>query len=151
MTGPMGEPIGLKSIAEPDIEPPDKPDPLAAKEKRKYQASNKPSPAERHADSVNRHLDDICQDRGRLREENSRLHEEIERVKPENARLREAYGNALFNNVISTIFIAAGGALISGAGFSVHKTQVLWFGIALFTAGVLGLLMNTIRGAFVRG
>ena len=112
---------------------------------------SRPSPSDRHAESVERHINDLCQDRDWLRREHCRLQGELDKLRPEYERIREAYGNAIFNNYVSTACIALGGGLISAGGyFPDKKVEILWFGVAALVLGVLLLLVASIRGGLRR-
>ena len=93
------------------------------------------------------HVDALDDERRRLLDEVDRLRGELDRLLPENARLKEALGNAIANNVVATILIAVGGAAISYAAFlrSAEKA-VASAGAAALLAGVLILVFNTVRG-----
>ena len=63
------------------------------------------------------HVDSLDEEHLRLLELVERFQSMIERLLPENARLNEALGNAVANNVIASAFITVGSGAIGYAAF----------------------------------
>jgi hypothetical protein len=80
-------------------------------------APARPSPTDRLESAKDKHIALLDQERLRLLEKVERLQSLVDQLAPENARLREAHGNAVVNNIVATIFVAVGGGSISFATF----------------------------------
>jgi hypothetical protein len=114
----------------------------------------KPSPTDRLENAKNDHLrsleaqiEFLMEDRQRLLGKVDELRAMVDRLAPENARLREAHANAVVNNILATIFVAVGGGAISFATFVEGSSKaVAWVGAAFLGAGVLILILATLRG-----
>src|SRR5437870_555005 len=73
----------------------------------------RPSPTERLESAKNEYIKALEEDKRRLLEKVDQL----DRLAPENARLKEALGNTMANNILATILVAIGGGGISLAPF----------------------------------
>jgi hypothetical protein len=70
----------------------------------------------------------------------------VDRLAPENARLKEALGNTMANNILATILVAIGGGGISLAPFLEGWSKLVASGgVALLLSGVLILLVSAVR------
>ena len=70
-----------------------------------------------------------------------------DRLGPEDARLEEAPGNAVVNNVLATMLVAIGGGAISFATFAEGASRaVAYIGAAVLASGVLILALAAFRG-----
>ena len=130
----------LSGITGPKVVPQTNPDLLTKQEiKKAKKRSDRPSPGDRHAESVERHIDDICRDRERLLTLNESLSKELDDLRPRYAALQESYRASLASSVFATAMVGLGGSLISGAGYAGDgwKVVVLCFGIATFGWGFL--------------
>ena len=117
------------------------------------QPSN-PSPTDRlenakndHLRSLQAHVEILVEDRQRLLGKVDELQAMVVHLAPENARLNEAHGNAVVNNILATIFVAVGGGSIRFATFVEGASKaVAWVGAALLGAGVVILILAALRG-----
>jgi DNA-binding transcriptional regulator YbjK len=108
---------------------------------------SKPSPTDRIDRLMNVYSKSIEKDNRQLVEKVHELQAMVNRLAPENARLAEAHGNAVFNNITATVFVAIGGGSISFATFVEGASRVVaWAGVALLMAGVVILIFATLRG-----
>ena len=77
-----------------------------------------------------------------------KLQARVDRLAPENARLEEAHGNAVANNILATILVAIGGGAISFATFAEGASKVVaYVGVAVLISGVLVLIFPAFRAA----
>ena len=94
-------------------------------------------------------IDSLELDKQRLQERLDELQIEVNQLAPVNARLKEALDNAQTINLVSTMFIAVGGGIISYATFTGKVgPQVADVGAGLLLAGVVLLLVATVRRWF---
>lgn len=105
------------------------------------------SPTDRVERSKNEYIKSLEEDRRRLIEKVHKLQARLDRLAPANARLEEAYGNAVANNILATILVAIGGGAISFATFVEAASRVLaYVGVAVLISGVLVLIFPALRG-----
>lgn len=129
---PKGKRKGVRSGESPyDVDPP----------------PTKPSPTDRIEKAKDARIEHLDRERQRLLHRNEQLQAIVDRLGPENARLEEALGNAVANNVLATILTVAGGGSISFATFVEGASKVVaWVGLATLVSGVLILLFPAFRG-----
>lgn len=136
----------LSGITGPNVLPQTDPDKLTKQEiKKAKKQSDRPSPGDRHAESVQRHIDDICRDRERLLISNESFCRELDDLRPRYSSIQESYRASLASSVFATAMVGLGGSLISGAGYAGDgwKVVVLCFGIATFGWGFLLQITST--------
>src|SRR5689334_16584398 len=85
----------------------------------------KRSPTGRIENAKNGHIELVDRERTRLLGRNEQLQEMVDRLGPESARLEEALGNAVANNVLGTILVAIGGGAISFATFAEGASKAM--------------------------
>ena len=163
MSEPEDIPIDLSSIVAPVPDASTVPDETTRKEITKASLA-KPTPSQLLERALKSHIQDVCEERRLLQEdivrqrteaakEVSDLRRELDGLRPENSRLNEAFAAALSVNILSTIMVAVGGALISGAGFApsaLSKTATLWLGIGAFASGSILQVTATWRSVAFR-
>jgi hypothetical protein len=136
----------LIGITGPKVIPQTDPDKLTEQEiKKAKKHSDRPSPGDRHAESVQRHIDDISRDRDRLLISNESFCRELDDLRPRYSAIQESYRASLASSVFATAMVGLGGSLISGAGYAGDgwKVVVLCFGIATFGWGFLLQITST--------
>ncbi len=136
----------LSGITGPEVVPETNPDQLTKQELKKVKGrSDRPSPTDRLAASVEWHINDICRDRERLLISNESLRNELDDLRPRYAALQESFRASLASSVFATAMVGLGGSLISGAGYAGDgwKVVVLCFGIATFVWGFLLQIAST--------
>ena len=108
---------------------------------------SRPSPTDRLESARDKHIELLDEERRRLLKKIDDLQAVVDRLGPENARLREAHGYAVGNNILATIFVAIGGGSISFATFveGVSKAVASGGGVLLL-AGVAILVFGAFRG-----
>jgi hypothetical protein len=77
----------------------------------------KSTPTERLESARNEQVGLLDEERRRLLKKVDALQVLVDRLAPENARLKEALGNTMANNILATILVAIGGGGISLAPF----------------------------------
>jgi hypothetical protein len=106
-----------------------------------------PKLTDRIEGAKNEYIKALEKEKRRLLGEVDQLQAMVDRLAPENARLREAYGNAVAHNILATILVAIGGGAIRFATFAEGASKVVaWVGAALLGAGVVILIFATRRG-----
>lgn len=113
---------------------------------------SRPTPTDRLVEMTRDRIISLEQDKKRLIQREEQLHAELRRVEPENARLQEALRNAVANNVLSSVLVAAGGGAMGFAPFlGGIQAAVAFAGAATLVAGILILVTSTVRGRGVAG
>lgn len=163
MSQPEDVPIDLSSIIAPAPDASDLPDETTRKEMKKASLS-KPTPSQLLEAALKLHIQDVREERRLLQEDIVRqrsdaakevwdLRRELDGLRPENSRLDEAFAAALSVNILSTIMVGVGGALISGAGYApsaLSKTATLCLGIGVFASGTILQVTATWRSVAFR-
>ena len=107
---------------------------------------SRPSPIDRLESARVKHIELLDEERRRLLKKVDELQAVVDRLGPENARLKEALGNAVANNVLATILVAIGGGSISFATFVEGASKVVaYLGVAVLVSGVLVLISPVLR------
>ena len=107
----------------------------------------RPSPTARLVKAKDEHIKWLEEERRRLLEKVDKLQAMVDWLAPENARLKEAVGDAVAKGIVATWLVAIGVGAICFATFVAGASRaVASAGVALLMAGVVVLVFAAFRG-----
>jgi hypothetical protein len=104
------------------------------------------NPTDRIVGAKDEYIKSLEKERRRLLMKVDELQAMVDRLAPENARLREAHGNAVANNILATVLVAIVGGAISFATFVEAASKIVaYLGVAVLISGALVLIFPAFR------